>query len=91
MEDGLYGLNVCVSPRSTWKPRPSGMVFGGGAFGRRSAHESAAPFVGLVSSREEVRGQFTLFLPHEDTPRKRALSRHQVGRTLSLRFQPPEL
>ena len=40
--------------------------------------------VGLVFSGEEVRGQFTLFLPHKDIPRKRALSRHQAGRTLSL-------
>lgn len=33
MEDGLWGLNVCVSPRFTWEPRPSGMGFGGGNLG----------------------------------------------------------
>ena len=33
MEDGLWGLNVCVSPRFTWEPRPRGMGFGGGNLG----------------------------------------------------------
>ena len=41
------------------------MVFEDEVFRRSFGHEGGAPLVGLVFSREEVRGQFTLFLPHE--------------------------
>lgn len=88
MEDGLRTNISRVFPRSRGNLGPVGWYLRWGIWGRGDQLMRVQPFRGIsVLTR---RGQRAVHLPAamRTHSRKRALSRHQVGRTLSLAAQP---